>query len=102
MLPENIHNINFRIAQIQTHSFCNAKCIMCPYETTRKVKDQGWMEWELFTKVVDDLIGYPSLKHIVLMLQNEPLLDDRLVDEVKYIRAKNRTLISGYQQMDHV
>ncbi len=89
--PTNIHKKNFKDAQIQTHSFCNAECIMCPYKETKKTLDHGIMDWDLFTKVVNDLIEYPSLKVITLTLQNEPLLEKRLFDQIKYIKNRNST-----------
>jgi len=85
---ENLNKIRFKIAQIQTHSFCNAQCIMCPYKDTAHTLEQGKMEWDLFTKIIDDLITYPSLEKIVLMLQNEPLLNKRLPEEIRYVKKK--------------
>ncbi len=78
--------MNFTRAQIQTHSYCNAMCIMCPYRYTSKTLSQGKMGWELFCKVIDDLVGFPSLKLISLMLQNEPLLNENILEEIKYVK----------------
>ena len=86
--PEDVHRIGVRVAQIQTHSLCNGDCIMCPYASTRNAFPQGTMDWDLFTKIIDDLIVYPSLRVLGLTLQNEPLVSRRLVDEIKYVRDK--------------
>jgi len=83
-----VNEIKFKKAQIQTQSFCNASCIMCPYGSTSQTLPQGKMKWELFQKVIDDLLSYPSLKHISLMLQNEPLLNKNIIDEIRYVRNK--------------
>lgn len=61
-------------------------CIMCPYRYTSKTLSQGKMDWELFCKVIDDLASFPSLKFISLMLQNEPLLNENILEEIKYVK----------------
>jgi len=81
--------MNFTRAQIQTHSYCNASCIMCPYVDTSKKLSQGTMEWNLFCKVIDDLTSYPSLQLISLMLQNEPLLDKNIIQKIRYVKNRN-------------
>jgi radical SAM protein with 4Fe4S-binding SPASM domain len=95
LLPTDIHAMNFKTAQIQTHSFCNADCIMCPYGDTRSMLKQGIMEDSTFTKVVDELMEYPSLERISLMLQNEPLLEKRILDHIRYIKDKDPDMNVG-------
>jgi len=46
------------------------------------------MEWGLFQKIIDEATSEPRLTAIVFELQNEPLLDERIFDCVKYIKAK--------------
>ncbi len=62
---------------------------MCPYIDTKDRLPQGRMDWKLFKKVIDDLSGYPKLKLITLMLQNEPLLDKNICRAIEYIKNKN-------------
>jgi MoaA/NifB/PqqE/SkfB family radical SAM enzyme len=50
------------------------------------------MDWKLFCKVVDDLLSYPKLKLVSLMLQNEPLLGKNLYKEINYVKNKNSNL----------
>lgn len=68
---------------------------MCPYESTSKTLEQGRMEWGLFCKIIDDLISYPSLQHISLMLQNEPTLNKNLPNEIKYVKSKRPDIITS-------
>jgi radical SAM protein with 4Fe4S-binding SPASM domain len=73
---------------IQTQSFCNGRCSICPYPTVSKQLPQGRMEWSLFQKVLDEAAAEPLLASIVFELHNEPLLDERIFDCVGYIKAK--------------
>ena len=72
---------------IQTQSFCNGQCSICPYRIVSKKLDQGRMEWELFRKIVDEAVSEPLLSSIVFELHNEPLLDERIFDWVKYTKS---------------
>jgi MoaA/NifB/PqqE/SkfB family radical SAM enzyme len=88
----NINDITYYKAQIQTQSYCNSSCIMCPYSDTSKILPQGKMSWELFCRIIDDIISVSSIKHVVLMLQNEPLLDEKLPDKIRYVKKKNSNI----------
>lgn len=75
--------------QIQTQSFCNGRCLMCPYPTTSQKLEQGKMEWELFKKIADEAAAEPLLFTALFELHNEPLLDKRTFDCIKYIKSIN-------------
>lgn len=72
---------------IQTQSFCNGRCSICPYRIVSKKLEQGRMEWELFKKIVDEAVSEPLLSSVVFELHNEPLLDERIFDWVKYTKS---------------
>jgi radical SAM protein with 4Fe4S-binding SPASM domain len=76
------------ILLLQTHSFCNGRCSICPYPTVSKKLPQGRMEWSLFQKIIDEAASEPLLSTIVFELHNEPLLDERIFDCAKYIKSK--------------
>ncbi|NQT31195.1 MAG: SPASM domain-containing protein [Deltaproteobacteria bacterium] len=76
------------ILLVQTQSFCNGRCSICPYPTVSKQLPQGRMEWSLFQKVIDEAAAEPLLASIVFELHNEPLLDERIFDCVSYIKTK--------------
>ena len=78
-----------RVIQIQTQSRCNAQCSICPYRTTSKVLDHGVMEWELFSKISDELISEKKSPMFMFALHNEPLIDKRIFDWVKHVKSKN-------------
>ena len=46
------------------------------------------MEWELFEKIAEQLAAEPLLSLIVFDLQNEPLLDKRIFEWVRYVKSK--------------
>ena len=74
---------------VQTQSYCNGRCSICPYPTVSKKLAQGRMEWSLFQKIVDEAASEPLLSAIVFELHNEPLLDERIFACVKYIKSVN-------------
>lgn len=76
--------------QVQTLSTCNAKCVFCPYPHTSKITSQGKMEWETFKRIVDESVGFPDLKNLVPMLQNEPFLDKDICKAVRYVKEKSK------------
>ncbi len=91
-LPEGLHDLNIRSAQIQTQSNCNGHCVMCPYRHTRSFLPQGRMDFDLYMNIVDELTSWPSIKHISPTLQNEPLLDPRIVEAIRYIKGKRNDI----------
>jgi MoaA/NifB/PqqE/SkfB family radical SAM enzyme len=78
----------FKVVQIQTQSRCNGRCAMCPYGEASATQPQGVMSEALFARVVDGLAAYRAVHSVCLMLQNEPLLDPRLSDRVRYARER--------------
>jgi len=71
--------------QIQTISRCNGTCAFCPYPTVSKQISHGTMDDSLFEKVVRQC---RDLKHISPYLMNEPLLDKRLPERIRYIKGE--------------
>jgi radical SAM protein with 4Fe4S-binding SPASM domain len=90
--------------QIQTQSFCNGRCSMCPYPTVSKKLDQGTMEWELYQKIANEAASEPLLSVVIYELHNEPLLDKRAFDCVRYFKSidpnKLCTLVTNGELLD--
>ncbi len=42
---------------VDAHSVCNATCVTCPYPKLSQVLDHGKMDWDLYTKIIDDFEG---------------------------------------------
>jgi radical SAM protein with 4Fe4S-binding SPASM domain len=72
--------------QIEPTNSCNLMCITCGRSTsTRKV---GKMDFDLFTKIIDDAASI-GVKRVQLFIMGEPLLHPRIVDMIRYVKAKN-------------
>ncbi|MFX0195978.1 MAG: radical SAM/SPASM domain-containing protein [Candidatus Hodarchaeota archaeon] len=82
------------VIQIQTQSTCNGRCPFCPYVYTSKILPQGKMKWDLYKKIVDESLFFPTLKIFTLMLQNEPLMDKDIFRAAEYAKTKKRKDIS--------
>ena len=93
---KNIENTVFPEGlQLQTSSLCNGRCIMCPYSHVEKQLEHGKMSVELYKKIIDESAEY-GLKEFKPFLMNEPLLDPRLPEFVKYAREKMPKTIIGF------
>jgi len=71
--------------QIQTQSGCDGRCVFCPNEATLKSKTlaHGRMNPALYRKIIDDLAQLAP-RRVSPYLMNEPLLDDRLPEFIRY------------------
>ncbi len=78
----------FKQVLIETRTDCNNHCPFCPHSFNKK--ELGIMEWETYCRIIDDLysIGYNG--RIALMLSNEPLLEERLVEMIRYAKKKSQ------------
>lgn len=70
---------------IEITNVCNLDCVMCPTGLHILERDKGHMEWELFTRVIDEMA--PHVKTTTLHIWGEPLLHSRLIDMVRYARG---------------
>ena len=77
--PESIY--------IEPTNICNLRCRMCPHsgEINRK---QGFMKWELYTKIISDLEEYREKPYINLYCHGESLLHDRLINMINYAKER--------------
>ena len=73
--------------QVQTQSSCNGSCLICPYPLVRNKFKQGVMDKDLFKKIAREAAQEPLFSSLILMLQNEPLLDKRVFEFVRYFKS---------------
>ena len=71
--------------QLQTTSACNGKCIMCPYLDSWHRANPGRMSDEMLDKIYEQLAPM-QLDRFCLYLENEPFLDDRVLDRLRQAR----------------
>jgi radical SAM protein with 4Fe4S-binding SPASM domain len=73
------------IVQIESTNICNAKCVFCPRDDMHR--KQGIMSFELFAKIVDECAQL-GITHVRVHNYGEPFVDRKLVDKVRYAKAK--------------
>jgi radical SAM protein with 4Fe4S-binding SPASM domain len=78
----------FQQVLIETRTDCNNHCPFCPHAF--KNKPLGIMSWECYEAIINQLseMGYNG--RIALMLSNEPLLDNRLPEMIKFAKSKSQ------------
>lgn len=70
------------VFSIETTSFCNLRCVMCPYKDMTRPHEM--MEPEVFRKVVDEVAGYNGI--IWLHNLGEPLAHPRFDELIRYVK----------------
>lgn len=72
--------------EIQTASFCNGLCKICPYAEVAPQVAHGIMTDELFASIINQISreGGDSIR-IILYFNNEPFLDPQFIKRLQYI-----------------
>ena len=78
----------FNHVEIETINRCNGGCSFCPVSAKKDPRKFVYMEEELFRKIITELgeLNYDGI--IALFSNNEPFLDDRIIEFHKYAREK--------------
>jgi radical SAM protein with 4Fe4S-binding SPASM domain len=78
----------FSWVEIETINRCNSTCAFCPVNTRVDPRPLAIMPDALYTKIIDDLgaLGYAG--KLALHSNNEPLLDESIVERVRYARRR--------------
>lgn len=71
---------------IETINRCNGTCSFCPVNAKEKQRPYAKMSEELFKKIIDELHDMHYNKSLALFDNNEPFLDERIVEFQKYVR----------------
>ena len=77
-----------RKIEIETINRCNGKCAFCPVNVNEPQRKYAKMTEELFEKIIHDLCELNYRNKISLFSNNEPFLDERIIDWHRY--AKNK------------
>ncbi|MBN1846494.1 MAG: radical SAM protein [Sedimentisphaerales bacterium] len=71
---------------VDIHSYCNARCTMCPYPQLSRRQSQGVMDRRLYRRIVDQLGRIGRQHHfrpaLTYCYMGEPFLCDELADYV--------------------
>jgi len=80
----------FSIVIIETSSACNRRCSYCPNSKFDRglIENNRKLKIELFHKIIDELVELRWFGQIQSNFYNEPLLDERLPELMKYAKLK--------------
>lgn len=70
---------------LETYSLCNGSCSFCPYKRISQAPVK--LESAVVYRLIDEISEMP-VERFSLFNNNEPLLDDRILDFIRYARAK--------------
>ena len=65
---------------IESTNICNLSCIMCPTGRKEQVRKKGYMDFELFKSIVDEMA--PHVKATTLHIWGEALLHPQIVEMI--------------------
>lgn len=69
---------------IEPTNHCNLECIMCPNGTTQMTAEKGYMDYEFYKKIIDEIKDHTST--IVLALGGESMIHPDFFKMIKYAR----------------
>ena len=78
----------FNHVQIETINKCNNTCKFCPANRKADNRPLIKMDYNLFKKIVFELEEIQFNGDISLFVNNEPFLDDRIIEMNRYMRRK--------------
>ncbi len=78
----------FNHIEIETINRCNGICSFCPINAKIDPREKRIMSQELFEKIIDELAELNYSGRIALFSNNEPMLDNRIINLYKYCRSK--------------
>ena len=76
----------FNHIEIETINRCNGICSFCPVNRNADPREKAVMTRQLFTNIVDQLEKLQYSGRFTTFSNNEPLLDDRIIEFNKYAR----------------
>lgn len=74
--------------EIETVNRCNNDCSFCPVAAGRDKRERKIMSDSLFYAIIDELADMDYRGYISLFSNNEPLLDPRLFEFLRYAKEK--------------
>lgn len=78
----------FNHVEIETVNRCNGICSFCPINKNIDPRPKAVMEWEMFETIIGQLKEVNYSGRLALFSNNEPLLDDRIIEWNRYARKE--------------
>ena len=72
---------------IEPTNKCNLKCIMCPHSQKEIHFEKGFMDMDIFKKIIREAAHFGS--DVNLFMGGESLLHPKLIDMIKYMKHKH-------------
>jgi radical SAM protein with 4Fe4S-binding SPASM domain len=76
-----------KVVHIETRTLCNGRCFFCPVAVQNNTRPDIFMEQALYKKIIIDLKNMDFDQRISPYCNNEPLLDDRIIDFISFARV---------------
>lgn len=80
--------ILFDHVEIETVNRCNGNCDFCPVSRKNDTREYKEMSQELFEKIIDELAELNYSGKLALFSNNEPFLDEKIIERHRYARVK--------------
>jgi MoaA/NifB/PqqE/SkfB family radical SAM enzyme len=71
---------------VESTNVCNLDCIMCPTGLHIDTRPKGYIEWDLYTSIIDEIA--PWVEAVVLHSWGEPLLHKRIIEMIQYAKER--------------
>ena len=71
---------------LESTNHCNLGCVMCPTGLKQVKRPKGYMDFDLFTRIVDEMAGH--VKSTTLHIWGESLMHPRIADMIAYCHSK--------------
>lgn len=72
---------------IETFNVCQGECKFCPYKDIRATEEPIYLDYERYKELIEEISRH-DVKRLTLFNNNEPLIDKRIFDFIKYARDK--------------
>lgn len=72
------------VVNFETRTKCNSNCYFCPASIQNETRNDRLMSYDIFKKGIDDLKEFDYNNFISFYLNNEPLMDKRILKFVEY------------------
>ena len=84
-MPIECKEYPIRVA-LEPTNLCNLKCPMCPVSNPKPGAQRGFMDFDLYKKLVDQASEFAV--DITLVGGGEPMLHPQIIDFIKYAKSK--------------
>lgn len=88
MIENREGHYEIEAVEIETVNRCNGVCPFCPVNVNEPQREYAKMSTELFYKIIDELVELDYYGKISIYSNNEPFLDERIVDFYEYAYKK--------------